>query len=303
MKYHLASLHQFELRQCGFVLVRLAEGAAVQLGNLVGADDDRPRIARMHLARLSDSQSKCRRAGLFAGKRRFFDLGRGHVKGQAKAPEQFAAIARCRGEYDSRRAHGARSVAALSRVLDCEYLVMSLRAHTHIDAFELARDGATIEGRLPLETLPRLAAALARPEGELHYRLHGQLDEQGRPGARMNLEGILVLECQRCNKPFGFRLEREAHFRFVDSEEELNALPIEDDEVDVIVGARRMDVSIWIEDEAILSLPLVPRHEWDDAACRPAAELGATEEESSDSSGREHPFAVLAGLKPGSKAS
>jgi hypothetical protein len=98
-------------------------------------------------------------------------------------------------------------------------------------------------------------------------------------------------------------LEREAHFRFVDSEGELNALPIEDDEVDVIVGARRMDVSTWIEDEAILSLPLIARHEWEDVACRPVAEVGTTVEPSADSTGREHPFAVLAGLKPGSKAS
>ena len=119
----------------------------------------------------------------------------------------------------------------------------------------------------------------------------------------MDLSADLALECQRCNQRFNFRLERDAQFRFVGSEEELNALPIEEDEVDVIVGERRMDVSAWIEDEAILSLPLVPRHELDDVACRPAAGLAAMEAESQDSSRREHPFAILAGLKPGSKAS
>jgi uncharacterized protein len=180
---------------------------------------------------------------------------------------------------------------------------MTPRSHPYIDAFELARDRATTEGSFQLATLPRLAAALARPEGELRYQIRGQLDELGRPGACMTLEGNLLLECQRCSKPFSFRLEREAHFRFVDSEGELNALPIEDDEVDVIVGVRRMDVSTWIEDEAILSLPLIARHEWEDVACNPAAEVGTTVEPSRDSTGREHPFAVLAGLKPGSKAS
>jgi uncharacterized protein len=180
---------------------------------------------------------------------------------------------------------------------------MSPRSHPHIDVFELAHDRAMIEGSLPLATLPRLAAALARPEGELRYRIRGQEDEQGRPSARMDLQGDLMLECQRCSRPFSFRLEREAHFRFVDNEEELNALPIEDDEVDDIVGERRMDVSNWIEDEAILSLPLVPRHERDDVACRPAAELGVAVDESTDPAGRKHPFAVLAVLKRGSKAS
>jgi uncharacterized protein len=180
---------------------------------------------------------------------------------------------------------------------------MTPRSHSYIDVFELARDRATIEGSFSLASLPRLAAALALPEGELRYRIQGQLDERGRPGAQMHLLGDLLLECQRCNEPYTFLLEREAPFRFVDSEDELNALPIEDDEVDVIVGARRMAVSTWIEDEAILSLPLIPRHPWGDAACRPAVELKAAEEPSRESTGREHPFAVLADLKPGSKAS
>ena len=46
--------------------------------------------------------------------------------------------------------------------------------------------------------------------------------------------------------------------RAVASEEELEALPLEEDETDVIAGARDMDIGRWVEDEAILSLPLVP---------------------------------------------
>ena len=55
--------------------------------------------------------------------------------------------------------------------------------------------------------------------------------------------------------------KRTTRFRFVATEEELNALPIEDDEIEMIVGSRSMSVYDWIEDEAILSLPLVPRHD------------------------------------------
>ena len=52
------------------------------------------------------------------------------------------------------------------------------------------------------------------------------------------------------------------------SEEELNALPLDDDdEAEAIVGGRSTDIAAWLEDEAILSLPLVPRH--DD--CHPLA--------------------------------
>ncbi len=56
-------------------------------------------------------------------------------------------------------------------------------------------------------------------------------------------------------------LERDVPFRFVHDEQELNALPIEDDEVEDVVGSPATDLLAWVEDEAILSLPLVPRHE------------------------------------------
>ena len=51
-----------------------------------------------------------------------------------------------------------------------------------------------------------------------------------------------------------YPLRRDVHFRFVGSDEELAAIPIVDDEVEVIVGSRSMAVAPWIEDEAILSL-------------------------------------------------
>lgn len=161
------------------------------------------------------------------------------------------------------------------------------------DVFELARERRTLEGELPLSALPRLVASLLRSDGRLSYRIQGTVDERGRPGARMQLTADLVLECQRCNQELVHRLQRDAQFRFVASEDELNALPIEDDEVDVVVGTRHMDIAAWVEDEAILSLPLIPRHD----GCRPAVPM-ATADSASDASGqRPNPFAALAGLK------
>lgn len=179
---------------------------------------------------------------------------------------------------------------------------MNLQSHPTIDAFELARDGGTVEGLLPLAALPRLAAALARSDGVLSYRIVGGLDDMSRPGAAMQLRGELALECQRCNAVFTHRMARDAKFRFVDSEAALNALPIEDDEVDVIVGSRRLDLAGWIEDEAILSLPLVPRHDRGDAECRPVVPVGEHDDagEGSLTKARASPFAALADLKDGS---
>jgi len=162
------------------------------------------------------------------------------------------------------------------------------------DVYDLARRGSVVEGELGAGELPRLTVSLARPDAALAYRIEGYLDDRGRPCAQLHLTGDLELECQRCNSPLSFQLKREQRFLFVASEEELNALPIEsDEEVEPIVGSRSMDLAQWIEDEAILSLPLVPRHE----DCHPRVPAGAAGAEPE----RRNPFAVLAGLKGGSK--
>lgn len=166
---------------------------------------------------------------------------------------------------------------------------MSERTSPTIDAFEFARSQAHLEAEVPVAQLARLAESLFSTDGVLRYRIDGLIDDAGRPGAEMRLQANLSLVCQRCNEPLPFDLDRTTHFRFVRSEEELNALPVEDDEIDAVVGSRAMDVIAWIEDEAILSLPLVPRH----LSCSMPSELGGAE----DPVQRANPFAELVALK------
>ncbi|HYM48762.1 MAG TPA: YceD family protein [Burkholderiaceae bacterium] len=161
-----------------------------------------------------------------------------------------------------------------------------------IDSFEIARSRQRIEGEVAVARLPRLVEFLAAADGALRYRIDGVIDDQGHPAADLHLTGRLRLICQRCNAPFDFELDRTTRFRFVASEEELNVLPIEDDEIDAVVGSRTMNVHDWIEDEAILSLPLVPRHD----ECSPPLIVGSDP----DSVAAPNPFAVLAGLRPDS---
>lgn len=170
------------------------------------------------------------------------------------------------------------------------------------DVFTLARDRGEIAGELPLATLPRLAPMLLSTDGALRWRIRGEVDDRGRPGAAMHLEAALPMECQRCGGRVDVALLRDAHFRFVADEAQLGTAPDEDDDVDVIVGSQRMELVPWIEDEAILSLPLVPRHDAADPQCRPAVPLGAVAGEAvAAEAARPNPFSVLAGLKPGGK--
>jgi uncharacterized protein len=133
-----------------------------------------------------------------------------------------------------------------------------------LDAFDLARRQARVEGQAPLAQLSRLADSLAAPEGALHYAIEGWVDAQGRLGARLELTADLALVCQRCGENLAWRLERSVDFLFVRTEAELDEVAIDDDGLEAVVASGAIDVLAWIEDEAILSLPLVPRH----AACR-----------------------------------
>jgi uncharacterized protein len=87
--------------------------------------------------------------------------------------------------------------------------------------------------------------------------------------------------------------------RFVDTESEAAALDVDSDD-DVLALPRHLDARELIEDELLLALPLVPRHEVcpeplpvPDAAAEPAAEVEAE---------RPNPFAALAALKRGGSA-
>lgn len=133
-----------------------------------------------------------------------------------------------------------------------------------IDAFELARKRIRMEGRVPLTRLARLAGSVADAAGEFEYSIEGWVDTEGRPGARLGLTASLLLVCQRCGENMAWKLDRLVKFRFVRTEAELDEVPLDDDGLEAIVASGTTDVLSWIEDEAILSLPLVPRH----LACR-----------------------------------
>jgi uncharacterized protein len=171
---------------------------------------------------------------------------------------------------------------------------MAAREAPVIDAFALASERGSIHGELPLGRLPRLAGMLLDTAGVLTYAIQGQIDDQGHPGATMHLQADLVLCCQRCNSPVTFRLDRTAMFRFAKSDDELASRPIEDDEIEDIVASRHLEVAPWVEDEAILSLPVVPRHE----SCRPPTSPSSSPETKASRERDPHPFAVLARLKP-----
>lgn len=157
--------------------------------------------------------------------------------------------------------------------------------------FELARDAASVSGSLDVHALPRLAGCLREQRGRLAFELSGHRDALGRPAATLTLSGSLVLTCDLCGGAVAHELDEQRTFRFVRSERELAAQPLDPaDEVDTLLGPR-IEVAELVEDEAILSLPISPRH----AACQVGIEAAvASAGEEPDTGDRQRPFADLA---------
>ncbi len=165
-----------------------------------------------------------------------------------------------------------------------------------IDVFALAQAGTRWSGTLAFDAMPRLCTSLMnRPgdrAGQLHFHCHSHRDARGRPALRLGLQARLPLVCDRCGDVLALDLTAERDFYFVATESELAAIPIDDTPEEALLGSARFDLAELIEDEAILQLPISPRH----VRCAPRA-LAKAVRAAAPAAERPHPFAGLAGLR------
>ena len=164
----------------------------------------------------------------------------------------------------------------------------------YVDVFELARTQAQVSGSLPIGALPRLSASVAQPTGAIEYTMRGFIDHRGRPAAHLTFAGVVQLACDRCSESVPVRLTGDADYYFVRSEQELGRIPVDDSPDEPLLGAARFDLRELIEDEAILGLPMSPRH---DACERVPSGPRSSAHVASGAADKPHPFAALASLR------
>ncbi len=136
--------------------------------------------------------------------------------------------------------------------------------HT-VDTFELARSGRQLHGERAIAGMERLASLLADERGNIGWRLRGWQVARPEGGfdafMALALTGTLQVPCVRCTGPVTLPLAVEREYRLAASEAEAERLDLDDARYDVLAGDRRFDLAGLIEDEAILALPITPRHE------------------------------------------
>ncbi|MBV6305233.1 DUF177 domain-containing protein [Candidimonas humi] len=169
----------------------------------------------------------------------------------------------------------------------------------YIDTYELTRLGQRLEGHTPLRQFARLVEGLPdQGDAQADWSLRGEQDALGRRFLHLQVAAGLVLECQRCLAPFVLRLDASSRLEVVSKAADLDDESGDEGEepVERILASRRLDVLALVEDELILGVPYVPKHDVCPDAPRPPDDVaGGAEAESGP--GKPSPFAVLGGLK------
>jgi uncharacterized protein len=171
-----------------------------------------------------------------------------------------------------------------------------------LDVAAFAAAGDSLEGRWSAEQLARLTSAtLAPPEGSrggIAWQVQGEraalVNAGVQPALDIHAATEVTLECQRCLQPMAVPLRAERRIFFVEGEDAAAALDGESED-DVLALTPALDLEALIEDELLLALPLIPRHE----VCPQPLPRAFVDEESAEEPA-DHPFAALAALKRGS---
>ncbi len=143
-----------------------------------------------------------------------------------------------------------------------------MNIQTPIDVFALCSDAAQLKGDLPIALLTRFCEDLSSTEGTLAYCVSGQLDDEQHPILHLEVTGAVSMNCQRCAEPLTHHIAVDNALELVhteadlDDEEEVLAAIAAGQSVGLekIVGSTTYDLLNLLEDEIILSLPLVVAH-------------------------------------------
>lgn len=159
------------------------------------------------------------------------------------------------------------------------------------DPWRLAEVHKTFSGRKEPASFLRLRDAVERVEEGVDFELRFAKTEAGHPVVEGEVKARLVMRCQRCLEPVEVPVESAFQMGFIATEEEADRLP---DGLDPWVTAGHpVRLQELLEDELLLSLPLVPMHPQGECS---GGDPAPTEADDAGAK-RDNPFAVLAALK------
>ncbi len=180
-----------------------------------------------------------------------------------------------------------------------------------LDLVRLARQGGSVKGAVGIVKFKRLlldvpdqpsingvqdlvSSASCDQAGLVWYEMIGSRQTGRRNRVQLRLQAVVDLVCQRCLSKMAFSVNERAEFELFEREKDLEAASA-DEEVDPqapepMLVQDPVDLADLIEDQLILAIPYVPKHD----QCEPAQTSAGQAIEPSE---RESPFKVLEGFK------
>ena len=176
---------------------------------------------------------------------------------------------------------------------------------TRLDVRAFAQAGGHLEGEAPLSAFKRLDADALAVEGEqfmVRWEADGELVEQtggnGHVWLHVSAEVELPMTCQRCLTEADIPLYVDRSFRFV-ADEATAEMEDDDSDEDLLALSREFNLLELIEDELLMEVPVVPRHE----ECPVPVKLESSDADFEQANEqKENPFAVLQSLNVGKSA-
>ncbi len=171
----------------------------------------------------------------------------------------------------------------------------------HLDVKAFAHAASQISGHDLLSNYERLMHEVQGPGAEigLDWSARGEFRSDpagvGQVWLHVTVNTGLPLICQRCLAPVEIAVVVKPSFRFVENEE-VAALQDDESEEDVLALSRDFNLADLIEDEVLMALPLIPRHE----TCPLEVKLAVADPDfDAATAEKRNPFAVLAKLQGG----
>ncbi len=129
----------------------------------------------------------------------------------------------------------------------------------NIDPVRLANQSKTLQGEVALSRCRRLETVLSDMTGSVSYELDFSRSDQGKPVVNGRITANVMLECQRCGGTVEVALELNPHLMIVITDEQAKQVP--SDYEPLLVDEAPLTIVDVLEEEILLGLPMVPRHD------------------------------------------
>jgi uncharacterized protein len=128
-----------------------------------------------------------------------------------------------------------------------------------VDHRKLAAEKVRLEGSIPVAAFERLCGLLEDSRGEVDVRLQFRKGKKQKTFVAGTASGTVTLVCQNCLEPVVVTIKANFSTLLLDTLDELQALPQSED--GLVCPQANVELVDLVEDELMVSLPMVPRHD------------------------------------------